>query len=122
MKKEIYTYVFDVIIASKLFCNAVPFVFPEYTADWSDHCLYWPDKRLWLTRTKSTLDQYGVQADVRLWFTPMHKALQVTLPDLQTIEMQINFSINVFGVVIKICKELGTVLLIYLRLVLSLSD
>lgn len=79
----------------------------EYTADWSDHCLYWPDKRLWLTRTKSTLDQYGVQADARLWFTPMHKALQVTLPDLQTIEMQINFSINVFGVVIKICKELG---------------
>lgn len=79
----------------------------DFPADWSDHGLYWPEKSLWLLRTKSTLDQYGVQADCRLWFTPMHKTLQVMLPDLQVVDMQINFSINIFRVVVKICKELG---------------
>lgn len=79
----------------------------DFPTDWSDHGLYWPEKSLWLLRTKSTLDQYGVQADCRLWFTPMHKTLQVMLPDLQVVDMQINFSINIFRVVVKICKELG---------------
>lgn len=79
----------------------------DIATDWSDHGLYWQAKSLWLLRTKSTLDQYGVHADARLWFTPMHKMLQVMLPNLQVIDMQINFAINIFSVVIKICKELG---------------
>ena len=40
----------------------------------------------------------------------MHKMLQVMLPNLQVIDMQINFAINIFSVVIKICKELGKLL------------
>lgn len=79
----------------------------DIAIDWSDHGLYWPGKTLWLSRTRSTLDQYGVQSDARLWFTPMHKNLRVMLPDLQVLDLRINFSVNVFSVVVKVCKELG---------------
>ena len=75
--------------------------------DWSDHGLWWPDKNIWLARTRSTLDQYGVQADATLWFTPMHKNLRIMLPDLQILDMPINFSTNVFTNVVRICRELG---------------
>merc|ERR1719309_1526750 len=47
--------------------------------NWSDHALWWPKKNKWLTRTRSTLDQYGVQADTELEFTPMHKYLRIQL-------------------------------------------
>lgn len=42
--------------------------------DWSDHALWWPDRRKWLKHTRSTLDQVGVTATTYLEFTPMHKA------------------------------------------------
>ena len=79
----------------------------DISVDWSDHGLWWTDKNMWLTRTRSTLDQYGVQSDALLWFTPMHKNLRVQLADLQVLDMRVDFSVNVFNVVIKICKELG---------------
>jgi kindlin 2 len=82
-------------------------VFADIAVDWSDHGLWWPDKNLWLARTRSTLDQYGVQADAKLLFTPMHKYIRLLLPDLQECEMRVSFSTNVFAVVIKLCKELG---------------
>ena len=75
--------------------------------DWSDHALWWPDKNFWLLRTRSTLDQYGVQADAKLVFTTMHKNLRVLLPDLQDVDVRANFSSDVFTVVVKLCKEFG---------------
>jgi len=75
--------------------------------DWSDHALWWPDKNFWLLRTRSTLDQYGVQADAKLVFTTMHKTLRVLLPDLQDVDARVNFAANVFTVVVKLCKEFG---------------
>lgn len=45
--------------------------------DWSDHALWWPGRNIWLTRTRSTLDQVGLHADALLHFTPMHKFLRV---------------------------------------------
>ncbi len=83
------------------------FSFSDIAIDWSDHALWWPQKNTWLTRTRSTLDQYGVSADAKLLFTPMHKNVMVQLPDLQALDMRVNFSINVFSAVIQICKELG---------------
>lgn len=53
------------------------FSFAENPKDWSDHALWWPTKNVWLTRTRSTLDQCGVHADALLHFTPMHKILRV---------------------------------------------
>ncbi|VDK24771.1 unnamed protein product [Anisakis simplex] len=45
----------------------------DVSRDWSDHALWWPEKRKWLTHTRSTLDQMGITADSQLEFTPQHK-------------------------------------------------
>lgn len=79
----------------------------DIAMDWSDHALWWPEKNRWLARSRSTLDQYGVQADAKLHFTPMHKNLHVQLPDLQTLDLRVNFCGNVFSAVVHLCKELG---------------
>lgn len=75
--------------------------------DWSDFALWWPDKKKWLNKNKLTLDQYGVQADALLHFTRIHKYVRINLPDLQTVDLSVDFSANVFHVTKQICKELG---------------
>lgn len=75
--------------------------------DWSDHALWWPAKNTWLTRTKSTLDQVGVNADSYLHFTPMHKMLRIQMPDLRYINCSVDFSITTFSSVVNLCKSLG---------------
>lgn len=79
----------------------------DIAIDWSDHALWWPARNTWLCRTRSTLDQYGVQADALLHFTPMHKTLRVQLPDLRYLDCRVNYSIDTISAVINICKELG---------------
>ncbi|XP_060536179.1 unc-112-related protein-like [Cylas formicarius] len=79
----------------------------EISMDWSDHALWWPEQNIWLTRTRSTLDQCGVHADALLYFTPMHKNLRVQLPDLRYLDMRVDFSIKTFSAVAHVCKELG---------------
>ncbi len=75
--------------------------------DWSDHALWWPAKNKWLLRTKWTLDQYGVQADSELEFTPMHKQLRIQLPDLRYVDLMVDCSVKVFRAVSILCKDLG---------------
>lgn len=75
--------------------------------DWSDHALWWPERNHWLTRTRSTLDQYGVAADALLHFTPMHKTLRVQLPDMRYLDCRVDFSVKTFNAVINLCKEFG---------------
>lgn len=85
-------------------------LFPPLTdvaIDWSDHALWWPQKNQWLSRTRSTLDQYGVQADAVLHFTPMHKTLRIQLPDLRMIDARVDFSVKCFSAVVALCKDLG---------------
>lgn len=79
----------------------------DIAQDWSDHALWWPEQNMWLLRPRSTLDQYGVQADARLHFTPMHKNLRVQLPDLQVHNLRVDFSTKCFSAVVQLCKELG---------------
>ncbi|XP_050531297.1 unc-112-related protein-like [Daktulosphaira vitifoliae] len=79
----------------------------DIAMDWSDHALWWPTRNSWLTRTRSTLDQYGVQADAKLQFTRMHKTARIQLPDLRYIDMRVDYSIKTFNAVIQICKELN---------------
>ena len=69
--------------------------------------MWWPGKNCWLSRTRSTLDQYGVQADALLHFTPMHKTLRVQLPDLRYLDCRVDFSVKTFNAVVTLCKELG---------------
>lgn len=75
--------------------------------DWSDHALWWPSRNCWLTRTRSTLDQCGVQADATLHFTPMHKTVRIQLPDLRYLDTRVDFSVKTFTAVGQLCKELG---------------
>ena len=79
----------------------------DIAMDWSDHALWWPEKNTWLSRPRTTLDQYGVGADARLLFTPMHKVMKVQIPDLQILELRMDFSCKVFSAVVQLCKELG---------------
>ncbi|KAK6013967.1 hypothetical protein OSTOST_20688 [Ostertagia ostertagi] len=79
----------------------------DVTRDWSDHALWWPEKRRWLQHTRSTLDQCGVTADTKLEFTPMHKDARVQLPDNQIIEARLDFSVNAFKATQKLCRDLG---------------
>ncbi|KAI1719447.1 FERM central domain-containing protein [Ditylenchus destructor] len=77
------------------------------TQDWSDHALWWPDRRKWLKHTRSTLDQVGVTAATYLEFTPMHKFSRVQLPDLQVVDARLDFSIPVLRVTQELCRELA---------------
>ncbi|EDV39580.1 uncharacterized protein Dana_GF10099 [Drosophila ananassae] len=79
---------------------------PENPKDWSDHALWWPAKNVWLSRTRLTLDQCGVQADSLLHFTPMHKILRVQLPDLRYLDCRVDYSTKTFGAVVNLCKQL----------------
>ncbi|KAI3422139.1 hypothetical protein GPALN_012672 [Globodera pallida] len=76
------------------------------TQDWSDHYMWWPDRRKWLKHTRSTLDQIGITAATYLEFTPMHKHARVQLPDLQVIDARLDFSVPILKVTQKICQEL----------------
>lgn len=79
----------------------------DVAADWSDHALWWPQKNMWLKRTRTTLDQAGIQADTLLHFTPMHKNLRVQLPDLRFVDARVDFSIATFNSVVELCDDLG---------------
>lgn len=104
-------YFFSKIVSMVLTQNTIViiwfFFFAEIAADWSDHALWWPDKNQWLLRSRSTLDQYDVQANAKLLFTPMHKNVRLQLPDLQILDMRMNFSSKVFSAITSLCKELG---------------
>ncbi len=80
----------------------------DLSEDLSDHALWWSKANMWLTNTKWTLDQYGVQADAHLTFTSMHKLIHLQLPDLRILSVRADFSVSVFASVCKLCKELGT--------------
>ncbi len=75
--------------------------------DWSDHAMWWPEKNVWLDKTRWTLDQYNVTADAVVHFTPMHKTLRLQLPDLRYVDCNVDFSVKAFSAVVSLCSELG---------------
>ena len=75
--------------------------------DWSDHAMWWPEKNIWLDKTRWTLDQYNITADATIYFTPMHKTLKIQLPDLRYVDCSVDFSIKTFNASIALSKELG---------------
>ncbi|XP_069788533.1 fermitin family homolog 1 isoform X2 [Narcine bancroftii] len=75
--------------------------------DWSDHCLWWEQKKSWLLKTHWTLDKYGIQADAKLFYTPQHKSLKLQLPNMKTVRLKVSFSSVVFKAVVDICKALN---------------
>ncbi|CAF3235936.1 unnamed protein product [Rotaria socialis] len=79
----------------------------DISQDFSDYALWWSKANIWLTNTKWTLDQYGVQSDAHLNFTSIHKSIRLQLPDLRVLSITANFSVSVFAAVSKLCKDLG---------------
>ncbi|XP_030577467.1 fermitin family homolog 1 [Archocentrus centrarchus] len=75
--------------------------------DWSDHALWWEQRKCWLLKTHWTLDKYGIQADAELRYTPQHKPLLLQLPNMKTIKMTVSFSSVVFKTVADICRILN---------------
>uniref|UniRef100_A0A8C3A2P8 FERM domain containing kindlin 1 n=1 Tax=Cyclopterus lumpus TaxID=8103 RepID=A0A8C3A2P8_CYCLU len=75
--------------------------------DWSDHALWWEQRKCWLLKTHWTLDKYGIQADATLRYTPQHKPLLLQLPNMKTIKMTVSFSSVVFKAVAEICQMLS---------------
>ncbi|XP_059497470.1 fermitin family homolog 3-like [Stegostoma tigrinum] len=78
----------------------------EIKKNWSDHGLWWEQKKRWVLKTNWTLDKCGIQADAKLLFTPQHKSLRLQLPNLRTVKLRASFSSPVFSSVIGICKML----------------
>ncbi|XP_049613801.1 fermitin family homolog 1 [Syngnathus scovelli] len=75
--------------------------------DWSDHALWWEERKCWLLRTHWTLDKCGIQANAVLCYTPQHKSMLLQLPNMKTIRMTVGFSCVVFKAVAEICQILN---------------
>jgi len=79
----------------------------DIAMDWSDHAIWWPTRNIWLDKTRWTLDQYSVNADTVIHFTPMHKTLRIQLPDLRYVDCTVDFSVKTFNAGVVMCRELG---------------
>jgi len=79
----------------------------DVATDWSDHAMWHPERLLWLLKPRVNMETYGILGDCTLHFTPMHKVLKLQMPDLQVVDMRVNFSIGVFHAVKEICSDFG---------------
>ncbi|XP_063294884.1 fermitin family homolog 3 [Pelobates fuscus] len=77
------------------------------THNWSDHALWWEQKRQWLLKTNWALDKYGVLADAILHFTPQHKPVILSLPNQRSLRIRVSFSSTTFSACAEVCKVLG---------------
>ena len=69
--------------------------------------MWHPEKKLWLLKPRVTLEAYGVLGDCSLQFTPVHKVLKLQMPDLQVVDMRLNFSFTVFHAIKELCSDFG---------------
>ncbi|XP_067604677.1 fermitin family homolog 3 [Pseudorca crassidens] len=75
--------------------------------DWSDHAIWWEQKRQWLLQTHWTLDKYGILADARLFFGPQHRPVILRLPNRRALRLRASFSQPLFRAVAAICRLLS---------------
>uniref|UniRef100_A0AAQ5XHY0 PH domain-containing protein n=1 Tax=Amphiprion ocellaris TaxID=80972 RepID=A0AAQ5XHY0_AMPOC len=90
-----------------LAADVVVEIYLKAPQDWSDHALWWEQRKCWLLKTHWTLDKYGIQSDADLRYTPQHKPLLLQLPNMKTIKMTVSFSSVVFKAVTEICRTLN---------------
>lgn len=79
----------------------------ERKQDWSDHAIWWEQKRQWLLQTHWTLDKYGILADARLFFGPQHRPVILRLPNRCALRLRASFSQPLFQAVAVICRLLS---------------
>ncbi|ELW65062.1 Fermitin family like protein 3 [Tupaia chinensis] len=75
--------------------------------DWSDHAIWWEQKKQWLLQTHWTLDKYGILADARLFFGPQHRPVILRLPNRRALRLRASFSKPLFQAVAAICRLLS---------------
>ncbi|XP_010571129.1 PREDICTED: fermitin family homolog 3-like [Haliaeetus leucocephalus] len=74
--------------------------------DWSDHALWWAQRRQWLLRPGRTLDALGVGGDARLRFAPQHRPLRLRLPNRRRLRLRLSFAQPLAHVVAQACRLL----------------
>lgn len=79
----------------------------KISKNWSDHAVWWEQKRMWLLKTNWTLDKYGILADARLHYMPQHRPISLLLPNMRTVRLKASFSSPVFQCVVGICRLLN---------------
>ncbi|XP_029470612.1 fermitin family homolog 3 [Rhinatrema bivittatum] len=79
----------------------------QVSQNWSDHALWWEQKKMWLLKTNWTLDKYGILADAKLLYTPQHKPVRLLLPNMRSVLVKASFSSPVFHAVLEICRILN---------------
>ena len=79
----------------------------DIAADYSDHAIWWPDKKIWLTKARLSLATYGITNETQVHFTPQHKSVRLQTPDLQINNMRLNFATDVFHTVQELCSDIG---------------
>lgn len=79
----------------------------ERKQDWSDHAIWWEQKRQWLLQTHWTLDKYGILADARLFFGPQHRPVILRLPNRRALRLRASFSQPLFQAMVAICRLLS---------------
>ncbi|XP_040437402.1 fermitin family homolog 3-like isoform X1 [Falco naumanni] len=75
--------------------------------DWSDHALWWVQRRQWLLRPARTLDALGVGGDARLRFAPQHRPLRLRLPNRRCLRLRLSFAEPLAQGVSQACRLLG---------------
>eukprot|EP00731_Ephydatia_muelleri_P027760 Em0019g633a len=76
-------------------------------ADWSDYALWWPEKGIWLNKPRQSLYAYGIQADIKLEFVPVHRNVMIEMPDKRQFQVRVNFAVMTFFAVAEICREMN---------------
>ncbi|KAL0994095.1 hypothetical protein UPYG_G00117690 [Umbra pygmaea] len=101
---------FKVSVTSDLHIGGVILKIVEKTQikkDWSDHALWWEQKKQWLLRPSWTLEKYQIHADARLSLTRQHMPLRIGLPNQTVLRVQACFSRPVFQTVMGVCHLLN---------------
>lgn len=80
---------------------------PDRKQDWSDHAIWWEQKRQWLLQTHWTLDKYGLGADARLFFGPQHQPVLLRLPNQRALRLRVSFAQPLFQAVASVCRLLS---------------
>ncbi|XP_033927725.1 fermitin family homolog 3-like [Melopsittacus undulatus] len=75
--------------------------------DWSDHALWWPQRRHWLLRSSRSLDALGVGGASRLRFTRQHRPLRLRMPHGRRLRMRLSFARALPHAVAEACGVLG---------------
>ncbi len=60
-----------------------------------------------MNKPRQTLYAYGIMSDAKLEFVPVHRYMNIEMPNRQRYQIRVNFAIMTFFTVGEICQEFG---------------